>query len=170
MVAYAKAFQFWVEKVHLPTEGQPCLLLGNVVELREEMKCYVSFTDEDVFSGMALLEESPITQPNEATPEGAQPAQADSPVKEATTDATMEPTREKKPPNWFPGWVKVLHPSRPVVAARQISPNQEALGKGLIVRVCGEDWFDSLKPMYQGCRQPSQNPHCPPKSWRLSSE
>ena len=98
-MAYAKALQFWVEKANPPTEGQPCLLGGSIVEPREEMKCYVSFTDEDIFSGVALLGESLKTQPKEATPEGAQPAQADSPVKEATTDITMEPTREKKPPN-----------------------------------------------------------------------
>ena len=44
MLAYAKALQFWVEKANLPTQGQPHLLAGSIVELREEMKCYVSFT------------------------------------------------------------------------------------------------------------------------------
>ena len=34
MVAYAQALQFWVEKANLPTQGQPCLLAGSVVELR----------------------------------------------------------------------------------------------------------------------------------------
>ena len=80
-VAYAKALQFWMGKANPPTQGQPCLLAGSAVELREEMKYYVSFTDEDVFSGMALPEESPITQTKEATPEGAQPRQAISPVR-----------------------------------------------------------------------------------------
>ena len=84
------------------------------MELREEMKCYVSFSDEDVFSGIALLEESPITPPKEATPKGAQSAPA--PVKKATVDVTMGPTTEKKPPNQFPGWEKVLHLSRLVIA------------------------------------------------------
>ena len=121
-MAYTKALQFWAEKANLPNEGQPCLLAGSVVELREEMKCYISFTDEDIFSGVALPEESPITQPKKATLEGAQPVQANSPVKEATTDVTMEPTGEKKPPNQFPGWEKVLHPSRPIVATGQIPP------------------------------------------------
>ena len=92
------------------------------MELREKMKCYVSFTDEDIFSGVALLEESPITQPKETTPESAQPTLANPPIKEAIAEVTKEPTREEKPPNWFPGWEKVLHPSRPVVAARQIPP------------------------------------------------
>ena len=122
MVVYTKALQFWVEKANLPTEGQPHLLARTIVELREEMKCYISFTDEDIFSGVALLEESPVTQTKEANPKGAQPAQANSPVKEATADVTMEPTREKKPPNQFPGWEKVLHPSRLVVAAGHIPP------------------------------------------------
>ena len=101
------------------------------MELRKEMKCYVSFTDEDIFSGVALLEESPITQPKEATPEGAQPAQANSPAKEANADVTMEPTMEKKPLNQFPGWEKVLHPSRPVVATGQFPPIKRPQAKTL---------------------------------------
>ena len=121
-MAYAKALQFWAEKANLPTQGQPCLLAGSIVELREEMKGYVSFTDEDLLSGMALVEESPVTQPKEATPKSAQPTQADSSAREATVEVTKEPTREKKPPNQFPGWEKVLHPSRLVVASRQILP------------------------------------------------
>ena len=48
------------------------------------MKCFVFFSDEDVFSGVALLEESHITPPKEVTLEGTQPTPADSPVKEAT--------------------------------------------------------------------------------------
>ena len=68
MVAYAQALQFWAEKANLPTQGQPCLLVGSVVELWEEMKCYVSFSDEDIFSGMALLEEPLVTQAKEAAP------------------------------------------------------------------------------------------------------
>ena len=66
MFAYAQALQFWVEKANLPTQGQPCLLVGIVVELREEMKCYVPFPDEAIFSGMALPEEPSTTQSKEA--------------------------------------------------------------------------------------------------------
>ena len=80
-MAYAQALQFWLEKANPPTQGQPCLLVGSVVELREEMKCYISFTAKDVFSGVVLLEESLVTQSKEAAPESAQPIQADSPVR-----------------------------------------------------------------------------------------
>ena len=97
--------------------GKPCLLAGNIMELREEMKCYVSFTDEDVFSGVALLEETSTTQPQEATPESAQPTQANSPSK-----VTEEPTKKEKPPNQFPGCNEVLHPSKLVATAKQIPP------------------------------------------------
>ena len=72
-MAYAKALQFWVEKANLPTWGQPCLLAGSVVELKEEMKNYISFTDEDTFSGVALPEESQETQPKEATLKSTHP-------------------------------------------------------------------------------------------------
>ena len=45
MVAYAQALQFWAEKVSLPTGGEPHLMVGNVVELWEEMGCYLSFSN-----------------------------------------------------------------------------------------------------------------------------
>ena len=55
--------------------------LGVVEELREEMKSYISFTDEDIFSGMALPEESHKTQPKEATLEITNPTQANLPLR-----------------------------------------------------------------------------------------
>ena len=109
-------------KANLPTQGQPHLLAGSVVEIREEMKCYVSISVEDVFSGMALPEEPSITQSKEAIPKSAQPTQTGSPVKEAIAKVTEEPTKREQPLNQFPGWKEVIHPSRPVVATRQIPP------------------------------------------------
>ena len=90
-MAYTQALQFWAEKANLPTRGKPCLLVGSVIELREEMKCYISFSDEDVFSGVALPEEPSVTPPKEATPKVTQPTPADPPVREATVDINMEP-------------------------------------------------------------------------------
>ena len=49
MVAYAQALQYWVEKTDLPTGGKPCLLAESVKELWEEMRCYLSFLDKEVF-------------------------------------------------------------------------------------------------------------------------
>ena len=121
-MVYAQALQFWVEKANLPSWDQPCLLVGSIVEFREEMKCYVSFSDEDIFSGMALLEEPSITQSMEATQDSAQPTQTNSPVKKAAMKVTKEPTKKEQPPNQFPGWKEVIHPSRPVVATGQIPP------------------------------------------------
>ena len=62
-VAYACAFQFWTEKGNLPTEGKPCLLVGSVIELWEEMECYPSFSDKDVFKGIAPPEETSVIPP-----------------------------------------------------------------------------------------------------------
>ena len=117
-MAYAWALQFWAEKADLPTGGKPCLLVGSVVELWEEMKCYVSFSDEDMFNGIALPEETPV-----ATSKSAPSMPANPPVKEATVDTTLEPNVEKRPLNKFPGWEKVLCPSRPIVATGQIPPS-----------------------------------------------
>ena len=141
MVAYAQALQFWAEKADPPTGGKPCLLAGSVVELWEEMKCYVSFSDEDVFDAIALLEETTIITPAETITKSTPQTLADPPVKEATVDMTMEPAVEKRPPNKFLAWEKVLHPSRSIVAAGQIPPLSRgprqrpccrSLGEGLV--------------------------------------
>ena len=47
--AYTRALQYWAEQNDLPTEGKPCLLVESVLELREEVKWYLTFTDEEVF-------------------------------------------------------------------------------------------------------------------------
>ena len=49
---------------------------------------------------------------------------------------TMEPTGKKRPPNKFSGWEKVQHPSRPIVATRQI-PHHKARGEDLVAGVWG---------------------------------
>ena len=76
-VAYVQALQFWVEKAVLPAGGKPHLLVGSMVELWEETKYYISFSNEKVFSGVALLEEICINPPKEATPKSTQPTSTD---------------------------------------------------------------------------------------------
>ena len=82
-----------------------------------------------------------IIPPKQITPQSAQPIPASTPVKEATVDMTMEPAAEKRPLNKFPGLEKVLHPSRPIVAAWQIPPlskgprwrpHSQSSGEGLV--------------------------------------
>ena len=51
VVVYARALQHWVEQNNPPAEGEPHLLARSVLELREEVKWYLSFTDKEVFSG-----------------------------------------------------------------------------------------------------------------------
>ena len=100
----SKPSSFGQKKTNLPTQGQPCLLAWSILELREEMKCYVSFPDEAIFSSMALPEESMTTQSEEAAPKSAQPVHTNSPVEEATMMITEEEsTKREQPPNQFPG-------------------------------------------------------------------
>ena len=56
-VAYAHALQYWAEKTDLPTGEKPHLLAASVKELQEEMRCYLSFSDKEVFEGVTSLEE-----------------------------------------------------------------------------------------------------------------
>ena len=77
------------EKKAIPTtHGQPCLLVGSIVELREEMKCWLS-------------QRNPQSPNQRKWPlrVSAQPTQTDSPVKEAAVKVTEEPSKKEKPPN-----------------------------------------------------------------------
>ena len=60
------------------------------------------------------------------------------------------PTKREQPPNRFPGWREVLHPSRPVVAAGQIPPisqgsKQRPLSQSSGKRMVQHQWADELK-------------------------
>ena len=54
VVAYARALQHWAEEIIPPAGGGPHLLAESMKELREEVKWYLSFSDEEVFWGVAL--------------------------------------------------------------------------------------------------------------------
>ena len=120
MVAYAQALQYWAEKTDPPTGGKPCLLAESVKELHEEMRCYLSFSDEEVFEGMTPLEEMSASPGEKAEPHSMATTPAIAPEVETTPKTAGELTAERRSPK-FPSWEKVLHPSQPVVAVGQIS-------------------------------------------------
>ena len=69
VVVYARALQYWVEQNNPPTEGGPRLLVKGVLELREEVKWYLTFTNEEVFWGVPVpeaYEEKGLTTPSSA--------------------------------------------------------------------------------------------------------
>ena len=108
VVTYARALQHLAEQNNPPAGGEPLLLARSILELREEVKWYLSFTDEEVFQGVALPEEEEEENPRTLA---------------ITTMPKVpqmpEPLPEERAPK-FLGWQKVLHPSRPVVATRDI--------------------------------------------------
>ena len=118
-VANAPALQYWAEKTNLPTGGQPCLLAESVKELQEEMRCYLSFSDKEVFEGVTPLEEMSADLAEEAEPHSTITMLAIAPKEQATRKASQEPAMERKSPK-FPRWEKVLHPSWSVVAVGQL--------------------------------------------------
>ena len=82
------------------------------------MRCYLSFTDQEVFEGVTPLEGMPTGLVEESQP----PSETATPViapKELTAKETpQKPAKERKCPK-FPRWEKVLHPSWPVAVAGQ---------------------------------------------------
>ena len=128
MVAYAWALQYWAEKTDPPTGGKPCLLAESVKELQEEMRCYLSFSDEEVFEGMTPPEEMSTGPGEKAEPHSMTTMPAIALEVETTPKTAGELAEERRSPK-FPGWENVLHPSQPVVAAGQISHLSGSLGK-----------------------------------------
>ena len=49
VVAYIRALQYWAEQNDPHTRGEPHSLAKSVLELREEVKWYLTFTNEEVF-------------------------------------------------------------------------------------------------------------------------
>ena len=55
MITYARGLQYWAEKHNLPDSPDFYLLAGGVVELREAVKEYVTFTNWDVLWGLGAV-------------------------------------------------------------------------------------------------------------------
>ena len=111
VVAYARALQYWAEQNDLPTGGKPHLLVESVLELREEVTWYLTFTDEEVFRGVAVPEAEEEKSLTTSSP---------------TDIPKMPPVPELQPKERtlkFMGEDKVLHPSWPVIATEE-TPSQ----------------------------------------------
>ena len=104
VVTYARALLHWAEEINLPAGGGPCLLAEGIKELREEVKWYLSFSNEEVFHRVVFPEKKEDQKLKTLS---------------ANTPNVPEPTKERRGPK-FLGWEKVLHPSQPVMATGEI--------------------------------------------------
>ena len=95
------------------------LLAESVKELREEMRCYLSFLDKEVFEGVTPLVETSSNPAEEAKPHSMTTMPAIASKEQATRKTSQELAKERKSPK-FPRWEKVLHPSQPVVVTGQL--------------------------------------------------
>ena len=102
-----------VEQSNPPRKDQPCLLADSVVELREEVRFYLSFQDEEVFWGLDLPKE-----------EGdGPPAIAITTITNISDAADIpEASLAPKTVSKYAGWETVLHPSQPVYTAGETPP------------------------------------------------
>ena len=79
-------------------------------ELREELGCYLSFSNEEVFKGLALPEETSVALVEEAIPQSTEIMPTCTLEGGAGMRATKEPAGERRVPK-FLEWEEVLHPS-----------------------------------------------------------
>ena len=90
-----------------------------MIELREEVKFYLSFMDEEVFEGVDLSEEDgdkPLASTTSATN-----------TLGATVAERTLPTQKVSPA--YAGWDTVLHLSLPVMATAEVPPPTAATRK-----------------------------------------
>ena len=80
-VTYVQALQYWAENSNLPTLGQPCLLVGSILELREVMETYVSFFYDTVLGSVAPPEGFLKDQSEKTIPESAKLASTNPPLR-----------------------------------------------------------------------------------------
>ena len=125
-----------------------------MLELREEVKWYLSFTNEEVFWGVAL--------PEKEEEESLKTLSATDVTK---TPCVLEPSPEERAPT-FLGLEKVLHPSQPVVATGEIPQPTEASRPK--VGSCQLSQMIPIRPTASPPGTPlHQNPLCHPRQWCL---
>ena len=119
VVAYVRALQHFARQNNLPKRNKWHLLAESVLELRKEVKFYLSFTDEEVLRGVPLPEEEEDSPMVSATADVTTtvniPSATDAPEAQPVLKAMLE---EKAPK--FARWEKIIHPSQPVLATREI--------------------------------------------------
>ena len=83
-VAYARTLQYWAEQNDLPTGGKPHLLAESVLELRKEVRWYLTFTNEEVFWGVTVpeVEDESLAASSSANIPESPPSQNCNPRKE----------------------------------------------------------------------------------------
>ena len=146
VVAYARALQHWAEENILPAGGGPCLLAESVMEFREEVKWYLSFSNEEVFWGVAL--------PKKEEDQSLKTLSANVPKAPCVSESTME----KRGPR-FLGWEKVLHPSQLVVAAGEIPQPSKASSQKWDQFSSPRLHQQSLQPLHQRLPTHPNPPH-----------
>ena len=108
------------------------------------MRCYLSFSDKEVFEGVTPLEEMSTDPAEEAEPHSMTTMPAIAPKEQATRKASQEQAMERKSPK-FPTWEKVLHPSWPVVAVGQLPFPSRNLEQTYLL-MADHNWHTKMAP------------------------
>ena len=109
------------------------------------MRCYLSFSDKEVFEGVTLLEEVSTDPAEEAESHIMTTVLVIAPKEQATREASQGPAVERKSPK-FPRWEKVLHPSQPVVAAGQLPHPSRSL-EWTHLLMANHNWHTKMAPI-----------------------
>ena len=108
-VVYARALQHFTEQNDLPKRNEQHLLVESVMELRREVKFYLSFTDEEVFRGVDLLKKEESCPMVPTTADVTTTANIPGATNVPEVQPVPKPMPEKKAPK-YAGWEKNTTP------------------------------------------------------------
>ena len=118
-IAYARALQHFAKQNNPPMEKEQCPLVESIIELRREIKFYLSFMDEEVFRGIDLPKKEESGPMVPAIADVTPVANIHGAIDVPEAQPIPSPMPVKKIPK-YAGWEKILHPSQPVLAAGEI--------------------------------------------------
>ena len=136
------------------------------------MRCYVSFPDEAIFSGVTLPEEPSTTQLKEASPKSAQSTWTSSPVEVAAMKIIEEePSKKEQPPIISQAGRRCYTPPGQSLLLDRFLLSLRAPSGGLVVGALVRGLLHaSGQRISQRLKTPSQRPCHQQGCWMLPNE
>ena len=110
-LAYARALQYWVEKVNLPVSGDPHPLVICLRELRQQVGMYITCNEQEILYGLGdvLLEDERGKPPPVDSPAAMDDGDAQlSPIQFPLVENLMRPANEGEgKEQMYPSWIRV---------------------------------------------------------------
>ena len=112
VIAYARALQHFAKQNNPPKSNEWHLLVESIMELRREVKFYLSFTDEEVFRGVDLPKKEESCPMVPATTNIITTTDIPGATNVPEVQPVLKPIPKKKAPKYAGGKKYYTHPGQ----------------------------------------------------------